>query len=143
MRPVGSLVLAHVATYTITTALMVGVVWLLFDLPISPAGFLLGQAASAGTHYWADRRFTLQRLCERLGKGNFYRLGAPRNVAAFALAPTRGTWTTSDYRTVELHDDNDAQVGWDNPSLGTGAYALDQSWHWLWLFVAALLTALI
>ena len=29
----------------------------------------------------------------------------------------------------------------DNPSMGTGAYALDQSWHWLWLGVAALVTA--
>jgi cytochrome b561 len=26
----------------------------------------------------------------------------------------------------------------DNPSLGTGAYALDQSWHVGWLFFAAL-----
>ncbi len=29
----------------------------------------------------------------------------------------------------------------DNPSLGTGAYALDQSWHYLWLFVCALILA--
>ncbi|MER7268917.1 hypothetical protein ABT344_11500 [Micromonospora carbonacea] len=29
----------------------------------------------------------------------------------------------------------------DNPSLGTGAYALDQSWHIGWLFVAALFCA--
>ena len=45
------------------------------------------------------------------GKADFYRLGAPR-------------------------DGRD-----DNPSLGTGAYALDQSWHYLWLFVAALIIA--
>jgi hypothetical protein len=31
----------------------------------------------------------------------------------------------------------------DNPTLGTGAHALDQSWHHGWLAVAAALTALI
>jgi hypothetical protein len=43
------------------------------------------------------------------GKGEFYRLGAPR----------RG------------RD--------DNPTLGTGAYALDQAWHVGWLFISALI----
>jgi hypothetical protein len=101
----------HVATYTLVTAAVVGLVWTVFGLPISPAGFVAGQVVSAVTHYWADRRFTLARLVEWLGKTDFYRLGAPR--------------TGKD----------------DNPSLGTGAYVLDQSWHWLWLFVAALVTA--
>ncbi|RKT84866.1 Protein of unknown function [Saccharopolyspora antimicrobica] len=101
----------HVASYTLVTGLAVGLVWTVLGLPISPAGFVLGQAISAVTHYWADRRFTLSRLAELLGNAEFYRLGAPR--------------TGKD----------------DNPSLGTGAYALDQSWHWLWLGVAALLTA--
>ena len=103
----------HVATYTAVTALTVGLVWTVFSLPITPLGFLAGQAVSAVTHYWADRRFTLAWLAELAGKAGFYRLGAPRTG----------------------HD--------DNPSLGTGAYELDQSFHWLWLFVAALVTALI
>ncbi|WP_243704711.1 MULTISPECIES: hypothetical protein [unclassified Micromonospora] len=30
----------------------------------------------------------------------------------------------------------------DNPSLGTGAYALDQSWHIAFLFVSAVVIAL-
>lgn len=98
---------SHVAVYTLTTAAAVALLWALFELPISPAGFLLGQAVSAVSHYWADRRTTLARLCERAGKGSFYRLGA-------------GSGT-----------------------LGTGAYALDQSWHHGWLFVAALVTALV
>ncbi|MER5389908.1 DUF3307 domain-containing protein [Saccharopolyspora sp. NPDC002686] len=102
----------HVASYTLVTALAVGLVWTVLGLPISPAGFVLGQLVSAVTHYWADRRFTLARLAELLGNGGFYQVGAPR--------------TGRD----------------DNPSLGTGAYVLDQSWHWLWLFVAALITAL-
>jgi hypothetical protein len=102
---------AHVTTYTVTTAVTVMLLWSVLDLTISALGFIVGQLASAVTHYWADRRFTLAALCDRTGKTSFYRLGMPR-------------------------DDHD-----DNPSLGTGAYALDQSWHWAWLFVAALITA--
>ena len=101
----------HVASYTAVTAGTVALVWALLGLPITPAGFAAGQVVSAVTHYWADRRHTLARLAELAGKGGFYRLGAPRTG----------------------HD--------DNPSLGTGAYVLDQSWHWAWLFAAALITA--
>jgi hypothetical protein len=103
----------HVATYTVVTAVAVGAVWWLFRLPVSPVGFGVGQMVSAVTHYWADRRTTLAKLARLLRRGEFFALGVPRPG----------------------HD--------DNPGLGTGAYALDQSWHWLWLLVAALLTALI
>jgi hypothetical protein len=102
---------AHVATYTASTAATVGALKGVLGLPITFRGFLAGQLVSAVTHYWADRRFTLAWLCEVSGKGGFYRLGAPR----------------------EGHD--------DNPTLGTGAYALDQSWHRFWLLIAALITA--
>lgn len=104
---------AHVATYTATTAVTVGIVWVLFGLPISPVGFVLGQAVSAVSHYVADRRTPLARLADRLSLGGFYRLGAPRDGRE------------------------------DNPSLGTGAYALDQSWHHGWLLIAAVVTALV
>ncbi|SDQ77800.1 DUF3307 domain-containing protein [Actinopolyspora saharensis] len=104
---------AHVAGYTAVTAGLVGLLWTLFGLPVTPAGFVTGQLVSALTHYWADRRWTLHRLATAVGRGGFYALGSPR----------------------EGKD--------DNPSLGTGAYVLDQSWHWLWLFVAALLTAFV
>ncbi|MGZ3147277.1 DUF3307 domain-containing protein [Lentzea chajnantorensis] len=103
--------LAHVVSYTAVTAVAVALLWLVLDLDISPAGFVAGQLVSAVTHYWADRRFTLARLAALLGKSTFYVLGVPRAGRD------------------------------DNPSLGTGAYALDQSFHWLWLFVAALVTA--
>jgi hypothetical protein len=103
----------HVITYTVVTALAVLAVWGLFALPLSAAGVAAGQVVSAVTHYWADRRSTLAALAEVTGSGTFFRLGAPR--------PGRD----------------------DNPSLGTGAYALDQSWHWLWLGVAAAVTALL
>ncbi|EIE99806.1 DUF3307 domain-containing protein [Saccharomonospora glauca] len=103
----------HVATYTVVTALAVGLVWTVLGLSITVGGFVAGQIVSAVTHYWADRRTTLARLAELLGRGDFYRLGAPRAGRD------------------------------DNPSLGTGAYVLDQSWHWAWLFAAALTTALV
>ncbi|MGW9479179.1 DUF3307 domain-containing protein [Saccharomonospora azurea] len=103
----------HVATYTAVTALAVGLVWTALGLSITAAGFVVGQVVSAVTHYWADRRTTLAWLAKLCGQSGFYRLGAPR----------------------EGRD--------DNPSLGTGAYVLDQSWHWAWLFAAALTTALV
>lgn len=102
---------AHVATYTATTAATMGALRAVLGLVITPRAFVAGQVFSAVTHYWADRRFPLARLYEATGKGDFYRLGAPRAGRD------------------------------DNPSLGTGAYALDQSWHWAWLGVAALITA--
>ncbi|MBC8091380.1 MAG: DUF3307 domain-containing protein [Pseudonocardia sp.] len=102
---------AHVTSYTAVTAGTVAVLWWALGLAIDPMGFLLGQLVSAVTHYWADRRHTLAWLARVAGSGRFYVLGAPR--------PGRD----------------------DNFSLGTGAYALDQSWHWAWLLIAALLTA--
>lgn len=103
----------HVATYTLATAAFTVLVWVSFDLAITWYSFVLGQVLSAVTHYWADRREPLLRLADRLGKGAFARLGTPR--------PGRD----------------------DNPTLGTGAAALDQSWHITWLFVAAYITAVL
>ncbi|MBK0866158.1 DUF3307 domain-containing protein [Saccharopolyspora sp. HNM0986] len=103
----------HVLSYTTVTAAVVGLLWAVLGLPITAPGFLTGQVVSAVTHYWADRRFTLAALAERVGNGEFYRVGTPRTG----------------------HD--------DNPTLGTGAYVLDQAWHWLWLAVAALITAVL
>jgi Protein of unknown function (DUF3307) len=103
----------HVASYTATTAGVIGLLWAVLDLPISPVGFVAGQAVSAVSHYWADRRVTLARLAAWLGKTEFYGLGAPRAGRE------------------------------DNPTLGTGSYALDQAFHAAWLLVAALLTVVI
>ncbi len=103
----------HVASYTAVTALTVLALWGVFQLDLSWTGFVVGQLVSAVTHYWADRRFTLARLAALLGKTQFYVLGAPRAGRD------------------------------DNPTLGTGAYALDQSWHCGWLGIAAFLTAVI
>lgn len=101
----------HVATLTATkVAILLPVVWLL-DLRLSVLGTAAGLAIDAVTHWWADRRSTLAWLAKVTGKGEFYRLGAPRAGRD------------------------------DNPHIGTGAYALDQSFHHLWLLVAALVIA--
>jgi hypothetical protein len=104
----------HVATYTATAALFLAVLVWRTHLPLTPARASVALGVSAVSHYWADRRYTLKWLCDRLaflGKDQLYALGAPRPG----------------------HD--------DNPTLGTGAYALDQSFHILWLFAAALIAA--
>lgn len=128
--------LVHVATYTSTTAGVVGLLWWLLDLDISPLGFVLGQLVSAVTHYWADRRYTLAWLAGRLGKTPFYVLGAPRGYTIELDRIRRDELTVRHTLSPETDE-----VPLDNPTLGTGAYALDQAWHWLWLFVAALITA--
>lgn len=102
---------AHVATYTLTGALALLAVAVVTGWLPDPGELLAGLAVSAVTHYIADRRTPLFRLALWLGSGPFWTLGAPRG-------------------------DRD-----DNPSLGTGAYALDQSWHVGWLFVTALIIA--
>ncbi|MFJ1603930.1 transcriptional regulator [Streptomyces sp. NPDC088253] len=85
----------HVATLTATkAAVLLPVVWLL-DLRLSVLGIVAGLTVDAASHWWADRRTTLAWLAEVTGKGEFYRLGAPR-----------------------VGRD-------DNPHIGTGPYALD------------------
>ncbi|QLJ01518.1 DUF3307 domain-containing protein [Streptomyces sp. NEAU-sy36] len=98
----------HVATLTLTKLTVLLVAAWVLGLRLSVLGVVAGLTLDAITHWWADRRTTLARLAEVLGLGGFYRLGAPRAG----------------------HD--------DNPNLGTGAYALDQSFHHLWLLIAAL-----
>lgn len=104
--------LGHVASLTAAKVVALVLLTLVTGLDTNPLAVVLGLALDAGTHYWADRRFTLAALAGWTGKYDFYTLGAPR----------------------QGHD--------DNPSLGTGAYALDQSWHIGWLFVTALILSL-
>ncbi len=101
----------HVLTLTITQLVAVLAVAVALGVDLSGWQVAAGLAVNAVTHWWADRRHTLAALATRCGKAGFYALGAPR--------PDRD----------------------DNPSLGTGAYALDQSWHIGWLFAAALIVA--
>jgi hypothetical protein len=119
---------------------MVGFVWGVFGLTISIWGFLAGQAVSAVTHYWADRRFTLEWLAAMLGLAEFHDLGVPRHLEAQEYVLNSGQ------RVVRLfvkEYGSPPPIAWDNPSLGTGKYVLDQSWHWACLFFAAVATVLI
>lgn len=101
----------HILTYTATGAVALLALAVVTGWQPTPLALLAGLAVSAVTHYIADRRAPLRRIAEWTGSARFYALGTPRPG----------------------HD--------DNPSLGTGAYALDQSWHIGWLFIAALVIA--
>lgn len=103
----------HVLTMTITKVVALVALTLVTGLDTDPWAITVALAVDAISHYWADRRTTLAHLAGLIpGKAGFYLLGRPR----------------------EGHN--------DNPCLGTGAYALDQSWHIGWLFAAALIASL-
>lgn len=67
--------LAHVASYTATTTAAVAGANQVLRLGASWRAVLAGQAISAITHYWADRRHTLRGLATRTGKLDFYERG--------------------------------------------------------------------
>lgn len=90
----------HVITLTITKLVALLALTTATGLDLHPAYLAAGLTLDAVSHYWADRRTTLQALATRLGKADFYRLG---------------------------------------DGLASGAYALDQSFHLLFLFIAALI----
>lgn len=122
--------LAHVISYTITQgAFLVMVLSLGGELDLARAAGAL--ALSAITHYAADRRehglmFRLARLLP--GKARFLQLGAPRDVRVYAFGGAR---------------DEPSDQPLDSPTLGTGAWALDQSWHIAFgVFLPALVLAL-
>lgn len=101
----------HVATYTVTGLVAILAVAAATGLQLHPGKLAAGLAVSAISHYIVDRRTPLRRIAGWTGSSRFWALGQPRPG----------------------HD--------DNPTLGTGAYALDQSWHVGWLLVAALVIA--
>lgn len=79
--------------------------------PISTRGLIAGQAVNALSHFVMDRRPWGRAIMRAAGKGELAEVGAPRKGFD------------------------------DNPHLGTGAHALDQSWHMAWLAVSAYVTA--
>jgi hypothetical protein len=113
--------LQHVLTLTAVKALFLGLVFWATGVQPPAWAAVLVLALDASTHYWADRAafhpgkegrmVTLEALAHRVGKHGFWILG-------------RGT-VDADGKPVA--------------TLGTGAYALDQSFHVVMLFVAALL----
>ena len=101
----------HVGTYTATAIVFLAMLIGFTGWHPHLHSAAAGLAVSAVSHYVADRRTPLRRIATRFGLAGFLALGAPR--------PGRD----------------------DNPSLGTGAYALDQSWHIGFLFLSALVIA--
>lgn len=100
----------HVASYIGTQAVALAAAYLATGARPRWGRLAAGLAVSAVSHYVIDRRTPLKRFAEATGHAGFYALGAPRGG----------------------HYD-------DNPTLGTGAYALDQSAHHFFLLVAALI----
>jgi hypothetical protein len=122
--------LAHVVTYLATQAASVGVLVLLTGVHVSLWAALAGLAISGGTHYAADRReFSLMFwLARKLGKAGFMSLGVPRKLVTDAQGAN--------------HAEPRGPVPLDNPSLGTGAWALDQAWHiWFGVFLTSVVMA--
>lgn len=103
----------HVAVLTAVKAAAVAVVAVVLGLPVNPWAVAGALGLDAVSHYWADRRTTLLALADWLGRAVLPGKGEFARLGDGAAAPT-----------------------------GTGAYALDQSWHVGWLFVAALLACL-
>lgn len=99
----------HVATLTLTQALALAGMAAVTGWRPSLAALAVGLAVNAVSHYWADRRVTLAKLAQLVGKAEMWRLGSPRAGRD------------------------------DAPHLGTGAYALDQAWHTAWLYLTALI----
>ncbi len=99
----------HVATLTATKVVLVLLVLLPYDADVRWGQVAVGLGVDALSHYWADRRWTLEELARYIGKGEFYDQGTDLVDAA----------------------------GQKRPHIGTGRYALDQSWHHFWLLVGA------
>lgn len=146
----------HVLTYLITQAVFVALVWVVLSLGLSTVGVLVGLLVSGVTHYLADRREhgIMLRLARLLpGKDRFLKLGvprAPRELEVWAPCEScEGRGTSYDASTGGKCWDCRAgglQPGratiTDNPSLGTGGWALDQAWHIaLGVFAPALIIA--
>nr|WP_063779208.1 DUF3307 domain-containing protein [Kibdelosporangium sp. MJ126-NF4]CEL14458.1 hypothetical protein [Kibdelosporangium sp. MJ126-NF4]CTQ88823.1 hypothetical protein [Kibdelosporangium sp. MJ126-NF4] len=67
--------LAHVVSYSAVGTAAVAGIGRLLRLGASWQGIVAGQAISAVSHYWADRRFPLRRMARRLGKLDYHDSG--------------------------------------------------------------------
>jgi hypothetical protein len=145
----------HVVTYVITQAVMLGLLAWVTGWE-APGWTWLALAVSGLTHYAADRRehglmFRLARLIP--GKAKFMMLGVPRAGVQFeawdACSSCEGQGAGGTAWGPETNGlcwdcrgggQQPAGRYGDNPSLGTGSWALDQSWHIvLGVFIPALI----
>lgn len=98
---------AHVVVLTIMLAASLAALAIVVHVDVSWKRSLVGLVINSISHYVADRRTPIYAIAKLIGKSQMILLGAPR------------------------------QGRDDNPSLGTGLYALDQSWHVWWLLVTS------
>jgi Protein of unknown function (DUF3307) len=73
--PAARACLAHVLTYHLTCAAFLALAAWLLAMPVSIPWAAGGLFVSAWTHYFADRRWPLMRVAEKLGKGDLWWLG--------------------------------------------------------------------
>lgn len=104
---------AHVTTYLATQAVALAALVAFAAVDLHLGATAAGLAVSGVTHYAADRRAPLRRLADLLDPHT----GKTALYLLGTSAPGQA------------------------PCLGTGAHALDQSWHVAWLFAAALIIA--
>lgn len=144
----------HVLTYVLTQWVFLTAFLLVTQRTLMDWRGAVALAISGVTHWTADRRerglmFWLAHCIP--GKADFLKLGAPR------LGVKLESWDVCDSceGAGTSHDESTDGKCWDcrgggrlpvqigdNPSLGTGAWALDQAWHIFWgVFVAALVIA--
>src|SRR5512142_472849 len=144
----------HVSTYLMTQALFL--VPIATMVHFTSVGIVAGLTVSGLTHYIADRRTPLVWLARRTGKTKLAELGAPRP------AQEEEIWSPCPICEGSGYSGDQAVPGgkcWDcrgagilpgrlvitdNPTLGTGMHALDQSWHIFWgVFVTALVMVIL
>jgi hypothetical protein len=78
----------HVGTLTLCQALALAVVVLYADTTFGVVNLAVGLAVNALSHYWCDRRSTLEGLAyalHRTGKHDYYKVGAPALDQAFHM----------------------------------------------------------
>lgn len=105
---------AHVASYTATGALATLVAARRLNVPLRPAQLAAGLALNAASHYFADRRDPLRQIARLL----------------------RRTEYISEVTVVRQKGEQAQDTG-----PGTALFHLDQSWHYGWIFVSALVAA--
>jgi hypothetical protein len=105
---------AHVATYTATGALAALVASRRLNVPLRPAQLAAGLVLNAASHYVADRREPLRKLARLARRSNY--------LTSVTVVRQKGE---------EAED----------AGPGTALFHLDQSWHYGWIFIAALVAA--
>lgn len=105
----------HVASLTLTKVMALAALMAVTGVELPPVATVVALLIDAASHYWADRAA--------------FHPGKRERVTLERLAHRLGK---SGF--FELGDRKAAPTG-------TGAYALDQSWHVAWLFVTALIIA--